>query len=81
MTKYNSNSTECVCSMASKYGYRKHIMPRSIYGTPTLLPFEDSLFYFPEKYKDHLQNLFGKNYMIIPPVEKRETPTKAFKLD
>ena len=77
-TKYNRESTSCISSLASKYGYKKHIMDRSIYGSPILLKFESEYFYFPEKYNEHLLNLFGPNYMQVPPVEKREKATKAF---
>lgn len=77
-TKYKDTVTSCVSSLASKYGYKRHIMNREIYGTPTLLKFESEYFYFPEKYKEHLLTLFGFNYMQVPPFEKREKATKAY---
>ena len=77
-TKYAGENTRCVSSLASKYGYKKHIMSREIYGTPRLLQFENEEFYFPEKYTEHLVRLFGEKYMELPPVEKREKPTTAY---
>lgn len=80
-TKYDNEPTTSVSSLASKYGYKKHIMNRDIYGTPVLLKFEDEQFYFPEKYEEHLLNLFGPSYMQVPPEEKREKPAKAYIID
>lgn len=68
---YDNQSTDCVCSMASKYGYRKHIMPRNIYGIPQRIEFEGVLLPFPEKANEHLIHLFGPNYMELPSIEKR----------
>ena len=78
MTKYNNIATECVCSMASQYKYAKQTMHRNIYGTPTLVKFEDAEFFAPENICQYLQQLYGKNYMQIPPVEKRRTPETVY---
>ncbi len=75
---YDDRHTACVSSLASKYGYRKHVMDREIYGTPVLMKFENEEFYMPEKYEEHLTRLFGPRYMEIPPVEKRQKPTPAY---
>lgn len=81
ITRYRDIDTECVSSMASKYGYTKHIMPRSIYGNPSRLNFDGQMLPFPEKAEEHLLRLFGENYMAIPPEEKREKPTRVFLTD
>lgn len=78
MTLYDGTVTKNVCSMASHYSYDKQNMPRSIYGTPTLIKFEDTSLYGPERVSDYLQKIFGKNYMELPPVEKRDTPTSVY---
>lgn len=78
--KYDTAQTSCVCSMASKYGYTRHIMSREIYGEPLYLPFENELLPFPEKYQKHLIALFGKDYMQLPSMEKREKPTPVYLL-
>lgn len=80
ITRFDSMPTECVCSMASKYGYARHIMPREIYGEPAYLEFEGVSLPFPQQYKEHLRRLFGPNYMKLPPEDKRETPTPVEKL-
>ena len=64
MTRYNGINTECVCSMASGYSYKKQSMPRLIYGKPTLITFEDTKFYGPEKADLYLRHLYGENYMV-----------------
>ena len=80
ITRYQDKDTQCVSSMASKYGYSKHIMPRVIYGIPRIMNFEGIKLPFPEKSEEHLTKLFGKNYMAIPPEEKREKPSRAYKI-
>jgi lipopolysaccharide cholinephosphotransferase len=80
-TRYRHVQTQCVCSMASKYGCRKHIMNRDIYGTPKLMKFEDSEFFFPEKSDEHLRHLFGKNYMVLPPESKRGKASDVYMLE
>lgn len=70
MCRYNGEKTECLCSMASQYAYKKQCMPREIYGTPVLLPFEGRQYYAPEKYTEYLTRIYG-DYMKLPPVEKR----------
>ena len=81
MKRYNGVDTICVASMASKYGYFKQVMPIEFYGKPRKMCFEDKEFYFPEQVVSYLTHLFGKNYMDIPPIEKREVPTDVYLLD
>lgn len=80
ITKFSKEKTMCVCSMGSKYGYKKHIMPRTVYGEAIELDFENHKFFFPQNYKYHLQHLFGDNYMNIPPTNKRDKMTKAYRI-
>lgn len=78
ITRYKNTNTECVSSMASKYGYSKHIMPRNVYGNPSRMDFDGYKLPFPEQAHEHLRRLFGENYMVIPPEAKREKPTRVF---
>lgn len=77
MCRYNGKQTHCICSMASQYAYKKQCMPREIYGTPVLLPFEGREYYAPERYTDYLTRLYG-NYMELPPIEKRQSNLEIY---
>lgn len=77
MCRYNGEQTKCLCSMASQYAYKKQCMPREIYGTPVLLPFERKEYYAPEGYVEYLTRLYG-NYMELPPVEKRQSNLEIY---
>lgn len=71
MEKYDSQDTKVVCSLCSQYSFKKQVMLRDVYGTPTKYLFEDTWFYGPEKIDAYLTTLYGPDYMKIPPVEKR----------
>ena len=77
MCKYNGQATQCLCSMASQYAYKKQCMSRQIYGTPVLLEFEGRQYYAPEQYKTYLTQLYG-DYMQLPPEEKRKANLQIF---
>lgn len=49
MTRYSDSESDCWCSMASKYSYKKQTIDKNIYGQPTLIKFEDKEFFGPEK--------------------------------
>ncbi len=67
----NISRPEYWCSMASHYSYQKQCMPIEIYGTPTLIQFEDDFFYAPEKVDDYLRRIYGY-YMTLPPIAAQE---------
>ena len=77
MQKYRDEKTECICSMASQYAYKKQCMPRWIYGTPVLLEFEGRKYCAPEKYTEYLNRLYG-DYLQLPPVEKRQANLEIY---
>ena len=56
-------------STLGTYG-EKDIFPKDVYSTIRKVPFEDSYIYIPEKYDVSLTQLY-KDYMQLPPVEKR----------
>ena len=79
MTKYKDVLTENVCSTVSKYGYRKQIMSRSIYGKPARMIFEDACLNVPEDTDMYLTLLFGSDYMELPPESKRVAPQTSYR--
>ena len=81
MRMYVDVDTRCVCSTVSKYGYDKQVIDRSLYGIPTLYAFEDTQFFGPEHCDAYLKHLYGKNYMQIPPEDKRVKPHDVYLLE
>ena len=77
MTAYDNKDSECLCSMQSHYNYKKQTFKRSVYGTPTLIRFEDTQFFAPEQFESYLKQLYG-NYMELPPIDKRKTNSNAY---
>ena len=71
MKKYDNIETSLICSLHSQYSFKKQVMPKEIYGTPVLYKFEDSAFYLPEKAEEYLTILYGKDFMEVPPKNKR----------
>ena len=60
-------------NLGSKYNIRKQTMAKSHFGTPVRLAFEDRFYDAPCEYLYVLEHIYGKNYMELPPVEKRVT--------
>ena len=77
MQEYNDKPTSLLCSMASHYRYEKQCMPVSVYGKPTLIAFEDCLFYGPEKIDEYLKRIYG-DYMKLPSLEEQERMKSMF---
>lgn len=77
MTKFNNYNSNKVCSMASKYSYKKQSMPLDYYGEPILLEFEGRKYYGPNKYVEYLTQLFG-DYMKLPPKEAQKSEMDFF---
>lgn len=71
MRKYEKQETGLVCSLCSQYRFSKQVMPIETYGKPKLMKFEDDEYFVPEKTDQYLTTLFGEDYMVVPPVEKR----------
>ena len=71
MCKYQHTTTFRVCSLCSQYSFKKQVMDKNIYGKPTLHKFENCEFYIPEQIKEYLTTLYGSDYIVIPPENKR----------
>jgi len=65
------SDTEQVCSMASQYDYFRQVFDRKIYGTPVEYRFEGHDFYGPACAHEYLNQLYGEDYMELPPESKR----------
>lgn len=79
MMRYShENTSPYWCSMASKYKYEKQLMPKDVYGKPTLVKFENREYYMPERPHDYLSKLYG-DYMKLPPIEEQERLLNYFK--
>lgn len=76
------NNKKCLytTNFASHYKWKKQLFENTAYGEGILLPFEDTELYAPTDYKKILTQIFGKNYMELPPEEKR-VHHKITKLD
>ena len=66
--------TKCWCSMVSHYPYSKQCMAKKIYGEPLKVKFNGRMYNAPHELDEYLTRIFGKNYMELPPVEKRVRP-------
>ena len=69
MTKYSK--TNHVCSLASQYSYKKQYFPFDVYGNPKEYDFCGYKFLGPANSDYYLTQLYGNDYMELPPVEKR----------
>ena len=74
LTRYDALNTKCWCSMVSHYPYSKQCMEKEIYGTPIKVKFNGREYNAPHELDTYLTRIFGKNYMDLPPVEKRIRP-------
>lgn len=71
MKKYQSIDAKYYCSMASQYRYEKQKMCSNIYGEPKLYSFCGIMLKGPAMPSDYLAQLYGENYMEVPPVNRR----------
>lgn len=70
MRKYENCGSGLICSMTSHYSYKKQLMPFEVYGTPTLVKFEDKEFFAPQQLEEYLTRLY-RDYMTLPSEESR----------
>lgn len=81
MTAENGKGLTKNTIYASNYGYRKQCRDRNVYNPASKIEFEGKEYLAPHDYIAFLTQLFGKNYMELPPVEKRVTRHPISKLD
>lgn len=72
------SNTNYLCSMGSQYEYKRQLFDMEVYGRPTEYEFEEHKFYGPEKPEIYLNQLYGENYMQLPPVEKRRSAMNIY---
>ena len=77
--KISFDSSAFVANCASVYRKRE-IMSKSIYGKPTLYPFEDIMVYGVEQPDEYLSRIYG-NWRELPPLEKRQSHHDLIELD
>lgn len=69
ISKYNMNA-----GYAGNYtgAYKlRELVPTDYFGDGVLLPFETIQVRAPQMYKEYLEAIYGKNYMQLPPLDKR----------
>lgn len=66
-----SDNKEYITNWGSHYHYEKATYSRSVFGKPQQLMFEGIEMDVPEKYEVFLLQTYGRNYMQLPPEEKR----------
>lgn len=76
--KQNFDSSALVGNLVGAWGW-KEIMPKEIFGRPTLYKFETIEVYGPENFDEYLSHLYG-DWRKLPPVEKR-VPHHDYLLD
>lgn len=65
------NNREYITNWGSHYHYKKATYNRSVYGEPKKLMFEGIEMNVPHEYETFLLQTYGKNYMQLPPEDKR----------
>lgn len=68
--KYNSTETQWLAFFYSNTRLRNAIAPKSFYGKPKYVKFEDTELPVPENYHEYLTQMFG-DYMKLPPENQR----------
>ena len=67
----DKSNTESWVNWGSCYSYKKATYLKSAFGVPKKLPFENTYVYVAENPEEILIHLYGENYMVPPPLEKR----------
>lgn len=78
MTKDNGRMFQYIANYGSNYSISKQTIKSECYGRGVLLPFEGRVYRAPSNAEAILESVFGKNYMKLPPVDKRETHQPKF---
>ena len=78
--KDNKKNCSYTTNFASHFKWKKQLFENEVYGEGCRLEFEGHMFNAPNKYLTILERLYGKNFMELPPENKRITH-KIIKLD
>lgn len=70
LKKYNYDHSNIISNYLGMWR-EKEMMGKWIMGTPTLIEFEDSMYYGSEYPHEYLTNLYGKDYLKIPSEDER----------
>lgn len=73
ISKNNNKGYRFYTNYLSQYTPKRQTMPKEWYGNGVKLEFEGREYVAPTEYRRFLNQLFGSNYMEIPPIEKRRT--------
>ena len=76
MVKYSNEGY--LCSLASQYSYEKQTFSVEVYGVPSDYVFEGHVFKGPQNMDQYLTQLYGANYMELPPMEKRRAGNDVY---
>ena len=60
-----------IMNFGSQYGVEKQFMPKEYYSPAKKLEFEGKEYCVPNEYEKVLTQIYGADYMQLPPVEKR----------
>lgn len=77
LTSLGTEKSEYYINVGSQYHFKKQTMPKSIYHPAKQLEFEGHQFDVPGQYETVLERIFSKNYMELPPENKRQTHAPA----
>ncbi len=67
----SDDKSEYITNWGSHYHYEKSTYKRSVFGEPKQLLFEGIEMDVPSEYETFLLQTYGKNYMALPPEDKR----------
>lgn len=70
--KYKNRKTNYITIPSGRNHYFGEILPQKIFDNLTEYQFENLKILGPKEYDIYLTNLYGNDYMQLPPVEKRE---------
>ena len=70
--KYKNKKTNYITIPSGRKHYFGEKLPKEIFMNLIEYPFENLKILGPKDYRIYLENLYGNNYMQLPPIEKRE---------
>lgn len=72
LKKYSYDNSKYVGNPMGEWGV-KEVMKKEIYGNPRKIIFEDMISFVPERTDEYLTNLYGINWNVLPPLNKRKS--------